>query len=212
MRIMRFCKPGTAASSTSTPKSLRATMMASDASMMAAKLSMASARSILAMMLAWPPACLTRLLANSTSAAVLGKDMAISIGHRRVNYLQPEQKRSREKRAAATTCCQRPAGSSDQVRELADGRRSECPSASASVWPCLTCRRDARQHAASKCCQRQAGSSDPVRELADGGRSECPRARSSVGPCLFCRRDARQHFGVQRGFASRASNCRFASA
>ena len=77
MRIMRFCRPGTAASPTSTPKSPRATMMASEASMMAAKLSMASARSILAMMLAWPPACLTRLLANSTSAAVLGKDMAM---------------------------------------------------------------------------------------------------------------------------------------
>ena len=77
IRIIRFCRPGTAASPTSTPKSPRATIMASDASIIDSRLSMASARSILAMMLAVPPAFLTKVRASSTSSAVLGKDMAM---------------------------------------------------------------------------------------------------------------------------------------
>ena len=77
MRIIRFCRPGTAASPTSTPRSPRATIMASEASIIASRLPMASARSILAIILALPPAFFTKLRANSTSAADLGKEIAI---------------------------------------------------------------------------------------------------------------------------------------
>ena len=77
MRIIRFCKPGTAASPTSTPKSPRATIMASEASIIASKFSIASARSIFAMILAVPPAFLTKVRASSTSAADFGKEIAI---------------------------------------------------------------------------------------------------------------------------------------
>ena len=77
MRIMRFCRPGTAASPTSTPKSPRATIIPSLDSMISSRLVMASARSILAIILADPPAFLISDFASSTSAADFGKEIAI---------------------------------------------------------------------------------------------------------------------------------------
>ncbi len=77
MRIMRFCKAGTAALPTSTAKSPRATMMPSLAFKILAKWGIASARSILAIKLALclngSPATLHNWRASSMSVALCGK-------------------------------------------------------------------------------------------------------------------------------------------
>jgi len=74
--IMRFCRPGTAASPTSTLKSPRATMMASDASMISPRAGIASARSILAISKLLPPAACISSRASFMSSALRGNDTA----------------------------------------------------------------------------------------------------------------------------------------
>ena len=78
MRIMRFCKAGTAASPTSTARSPRATMMPSQAFMMSVSASgvTASERSILAINNAWPPAARISSRAMYMSAPFFGNDTA----------------------------------------------------------------------------------------------------------------------------------------
>ena len=74
--MMSFCTCGRAASPISTPRSPRATIMASEARMMSSITSSASVRSILATIPPFPPAASTSPRASSTSAAERGKEMA----------------------------------------------------------------------------------------------------------------------------------------
>ena len=81
IRIMRFCKPGTAAFPTSTAKSPRATMMPSEASKISCSKGMASARSILAIICGLcpvaSPAITASCLAMIISLGLLGNDTAM---------------------------------------------------------------------------------------------------------------------------------------
>ncbi len=74
MRVMRFCRLGTRSSGSSTPRSPRATISASEASRMLSSRSMACGFSIFDMMAARPR---TRRLASCTSSARCTKDRAI---------------------------------------------------------------------------------------------------------------------------------------
>ncbi len=75
--IRCFWTPGSSASPISTPRSPRATMIASEAEMMPSMTDRDSARSILAMIPASPFAALTRARASRTSFSSRGNDIAI---------------------------------------------------------------------------------------------------------------------------------------